>query len=134
MQDGSENGGGVTHEFVFYIYSDEDPEDPRFSFWLETSDGEGMSLYERLPDGKGMWLKPSEGSDYGAVEPTADLKAVIADLINGESLPVERVVELPPHERYFVQVIHGTVDENPDAIPEPVWGWMHDTAAGVESE
>src|SRR6056297_747518 len=128
MAEQTEPSDSVTHEFVFYIYDDNDPEDPRFSFWLETSDGEGMSLYERLPDGKGMWLKPSEGSDYGAVEPTAELKAVVAVLVGGESLPVERVVALPPHERYFVQVIHGTVDENPDAIPAPVWGWMHDAA------
>jgi len=118
--------GSVEHEFVFYLY-DEDEDDPRFSFWIETSDGSGMSLYERPPDGHGMWLKPSEGSDHDAVEPTDDLKAVIAELLAGD-VSADRVHDLEPHERYFVQVIHGTVDQNPDAIPEPVWGWMHDAA------
>jgi len=131
MNNDATSADDVTHEFVFYIYDDADPDDPRFSFWLETSDGNGMSLYERLPDGKGMWLKPSEGSDYGAVEPTTMLKRVVADLINDEQVSTQWLTQLPPHERYFVQVIHGTVDENPKAIPEPVWVWMHDAAAEV---
>ncbi|ELY96523.1 hypothetical protein C484_00820 [Natrialba taiwanensis DSM 12281] len=119
------------HEFVFYLY-EEDEEDPRFSFWLETSDGSGMSLYERLPDGQGMWLKPSEGSDHGAVEPTDELKAVISELMAND-VSADRVHDLAPHERHFVQGIHGTVDQNPDAIPNPVWGWMHDAAEEVEA-
>ena len=122
----------VEHEFVFYIYDDEqDSDDPRFSFWLETSDGNGMSLYERLPDGKGMWLKPSEGSDYGAVEPTSGLKNAVADLVSGGQVATQWLTQLPSHEQYFVQTIHGTVEENPDAIPDPVWGWMHDCAEEV---
>lgn len=117
----------AAHEFVFYVY-DDDPDDPRFGFWLETEDGEGMSLYERLPDGDGMWLKPSKGSDYGAVEPSADLKSAIEGLL-GDGVSVDAINDLPAHERYFVQVIHGTIDENPDAIPAPVWGWMDHVAA-----
>lgn len=123
---------GVQHEFVFYLY-DEDEEDPRFSFWLETTDGSGMSLYERPPDGHGMWLKPSQGSDHDAVEPTDELKEIVAALLEDE-IPVERLFDLPAHERYFVQLIHGTIDENPDAIPNPVWGWMHDSAEEVRDE
>ncbi|MFW6039656.1 MAG: hypothetical protein ACOC9N_01100 [Gemmatimonadota bacterium] len=116
-------------EFVFYVY-DDDPDDPRFGFWLETADGEGMSLYERQPDGDGMWLKPSQGSDYGAVKPSADLKRTIAELL-GDGVSITTVRKLPPHERYFVQVIHGTIEEKPDAIPDPVWYWMNETAAEV---
>lgn len=120
----------VTHEFVFYLY-EQDADDPRFSFWIETSDAGGMSLYERPPDGAGMWLKPSEGSDHDAVEPSAELKRVIAEFIGGDGVPVERVDELPVHEKYFVQVLHGTIEDNPDAVPDPVWGWMHDCAEEV---
>lgn len=119
----------ITHEFVFYLY-DEDDEDPRFSFWVETSDGSGMSLYERPPDGDGMWLKPSEGSDHDAVEPTSGLKTIVAELM-GNDVDADRVHDLPPHERYFVQVIHGTIEQNPDAIPDPVWSWMLDAETEV---
>jgi len=120
----------VTHEFVFYTYND-DGDDPRFSFWIETSDGSGMSLYERPPDGHGMWLKPSEGSDHDAVDPTPQLKEVVAELVNDNGVPAGKIHDLPAHERYFVQVIHGTVNEHPDAMPDPVWGWMHDCAEEV---
>lgn len=120
------------HEFVFYIY-DDDPEDPRFSFWIETTNAGGMSLYERPPEGAGMWLKPETGSDHSSVEPSDEFEAVIADLMDG-GLEGARILELPPHERHFVQVIYGTVEENPDAIPEPVWGYMHDVAEERESE
>ena len=117
----------VDREFVFYIYED-DEVDPRFSFWLETSDGNGMSLYERPPDGAGMWLKPSAGSDHDSVAPTDELKAVVAKLLDSD-VSADAVHSLPPHERYFVQVIHGTINEvSADNIPDPVWGWMWDCA------
>ena len=108
-------------EFVFYVY-DDDPEDPRFSFWMETGDG-GMSLYERPPDGAGMWLDPDPGSDHDAVPPTDGLRDAVAELLN-DGIGVDEVADLPAHERYFLQVIHGTNDENPGAIPGPVWHWM----------
>ncbi|WP_337653208.1 hypothetical protein [Halomontanus rarus] len=120
------------HEFVFYIY-DDDPEDPRFSFWIETTHAGGMSLYERPPEGAGMWLKPETGSDHESVDPTDEFEGVIADLMGG-GLEGERILDLPAHERYFVQAIHGTAEEDPDAIPAPVWGYMHDVAAERESE
>ena len=121
----------IDHEFVFYLY-EQDEDDPRFSFWLETSDGSGMLLYERPPDGHGMWLKPSEGSDHDAVEPSDELKEIIAELM-GNDVDADRVHGLEPHERYFVQVVHGTVEQNPDAIPDPVWGWMHDVSEEVSA-
>jgi hypothetical protein len=112
----------MSDDFVFYVY-DDDPEDPRFSFWLETGDG-GMSLYERPPDGEGMWLDPEPGSDYGQVEPSDELRGVVHDLIR-EGVDTERVAELPAHERHFVQVISGTIEEAEDRIPSPVWHWIH---------
>jgi len=84
-----------------------------------------MSLYERPPDGAGMWLKPSEGSDHDAVEPTDELKDVVANLMDSD-VSAERVHRLDPHERYFVQVLHGTIEQNAEAIPDPVWSWMND--------
>lgn len=119
------------HEFVFYLYDTEDPDDPRFSFWIETTDAEGMSLYERPPDGHGMWLKPSEGSDHDAVAPSDDLQRVVAGLLDDEGVPAGRIHDLPSHERYFVQVLHGTIEQNADAIPSPVWGWIHECSEAV---
>jgi len=122
----------MSEDFVFYVYDDDDPDDPRFSFWMEMDDT-GMSLYERPPDGEGKWLKPSSDSDYGGVEPSEDLKRVIAALLE-DGIDGEKIVELPPHERHFVQVIHGTNVQNPDAIPGPVWSWMHTCAEEVEAD
>lgn len=118
----------MSNEFVFYIY-DDDADDPRFGFWLETEEG-GMSLYERPPDGEGKWLDPDGGGDYDGVEPTDDLKNVIRALFD-DGIDGATVADLPPHERHFVQVIHGTNAENPGAIPAPVWHWMNDVAAEV---
>jgi hypothetical protein len=33
-------------------------------------------------------------------------------------------MDLPAHERYFVQVLHGTNATSPGALPTPVWDWM----------
>jgi len=107
--------------FVFYVY-DDDEDDPRYSFWLER-DETGRSLYERPPDGRGMWLDPEIGGDYASVEPTEDLKQVIAGLLNG-GIDGGQITDLPAHERDFVQVLHGTNTNNPGGIPAPVWDWM----------
>ena len=112
-------------EFVFYVYNDDD-EDPRFSFWYLFEDS-GMSMYERPPDGQGMWLKPSQDSDYGGEQPTDALREVIAQLM-GDGIHTDALDELPAYERHFVQVIHGTVEQNPDGIPNPVWSWMYECA------
>jgi len=108
--------------YVFYTYNDSD-DDPRFSFWMLMG-GHGMSLYERPPDGQGMWLKPNIDSDYDPTEPTDALGDIAADLVGQREVSLERVEELPTHERHFVKVIHGTIDKNPDAVPGPVWAWM----------
>jgi hypothetical protein len=107
--------------FVFYVY-DDDEDDPRYSFWLER-DERGRSLYERPPDGRGMWLDPDIGGDYEPVEPTEDLKQVIAGMLNA-GIDGGEIIDLPAHERHFVQVLHGTNSDKPGAIPAPVWGWM----------
>ena len=113
-------------EFVFYVY-DDDADDPRFSFWMEFGDS-GMSLYERPPDGAGMWLDPEPGSDHDAVAPSDDLRDAVAELLD-DGIDAEVVETLPAHERYFLQVIHGTNVENPGGIPGPVWHWMERCAA-----
>jgi hypothetical protein len=121
----------MSEEFVFYVY-DDDPDDPRFSFWIE-GDETGRSLYERPPDGRGMWLDPEIGSDYGSVEPTRELKRVIAGLLDG-GVDSEDIIDLPPHERHFVQVLHGTNVDNPGGIPGPVWDWMERCESEVSAD
>lgn len=113
------------HEFVFYIY-EQDADDPRFSFWLERDD-QGLSLYERPPDGNGMWLKPEVGSDHDAVAPTEAFERVVAGLMHG-GVDGAAVHDLPGHERYFVESILGTIEKDPDALPAPVWGYLNDCA------
>lgn len=119
-------------EFVFYVY-DDDPDDPRFGFWLEFDDRTGMSLYERTPEGAGMWLKPSAGSDHDATTPTDELEAIVAELVNTDGVPAKRVDDLPSHERFFVGVIHGTIEQKPDGVPDPVYTWMNECAERVDS-
>lgn len=119
-----EHVGGT--EYVFFIY-EEDVTDPRFSFWLQTEEAGGMALYDRPPEGAGMWLDPEPGSDYDPLEPTDEFEECLAELIR-DGVDAGRVAELPSHEEYFYRVIHGSIDENPDGIPNPVWAYMHDCA------
>lgn len=116
-------------EFEFFVYEN-DFDDPRFSFWLQLEE-EGMCLYDRPPEGAGMWLKPDRESDYDPEVPSEDLREIVAALL-GDGFEASRLEDLPAHERHFVQVLHGTVDENPDGVPAPVWHWMHDCAAEVD--
>jgi hypothetical protein len=116
-------------EFEFFVY--EDGADPRFSFWMQL-DTEGMCLYDRPPEGAGMWLNPDRESDYEPVTPSEDLRKIVAAML-GEGFEAERLDDLPSHEKYFVQVLHGTVEENADALPAPVWHWMHECARNLSS-
>lgn len=120
-------GGGTEH--IFYVY-EQDVEDPRFSFWIETEEAGGMALYDRPPEGAGMWLDPNDESDYDGVDPTEAFEEVVAALL-GDGVDAGKVAELPPHEEYFFRVIHGTIDENPDGVPNAIWAYMHDCAEEV---
>jgi hypothetical protein len=110
-------------EFEFFVY-DDDPDDPRFSFWAQHGDS-GVCVYDRPPEGVGMWLKLKRDSDYDAVKPSDELIDIVARS-RSESVEPEAVEALPPHERYFFQAIHGTATENPEAIPAPVWEFIDD--------
>lgn len=123
----------VTTGYVFYVY-DDDPEDPRFSFWIETAEAGGMSLFERPPDGAGMWLKPSKDDEHDAVEPSDELRQLVAEFVAGDGVPASRVQQLPAHERHFFEVVHGTIREKPDAIPDPVWDWMEGSVTEVTAD
>lgn len=109
-------------EFAFYIYEDEDPSDPRFSFWMYSDDA-GMSLFERPPDGQGKWLCPERKSDSDSVPPSEEFKQIMAMLM-GDGVDAGGVRQLPPHEEYLFRCIHGTAEENPEAIPGPIWAFM----------
>jgi len=125
-------------EFVFYVY-DDDQEDPRFSFWMYTADGEtGMSLFEKPPDGEGKWLCPERKSEYDGTQPTEELRRIMAMLL-GDGVEAGGVRQLPAHEEHMFRYIHGTAAENPDALPGPVWAFMQDcerefSASGRDSE
>lgn len=112
-------------DWAFYVY-DGAVEDPRFSFWLEYRDeGTGMCLYDRPPEGDGMWLDPDIGGDYEPQEPTTEFEQVLSSLL-GDGVDAGKVAALPAHEEYFIRVIHGTVEENPGGLPNMVWSYMHD--------
>lgn len=110
--------------YKFYIY-EESEDDPRFSFWMSVDGAGEMCLYDRPPEGAGMWLSPDENSDHGYQEPSEVFEQTIAQLL-GDGIDVAKLQDVEPHEEYFIRVIHGTVDENPDGIPDPVWAYMHD--------
>jgi len=115
-------------EFEFYVY-EQDDEDPRFSFWVQHGDT-GFCVYDRPPEGVGMWLKLERESDYEPSPPSEGLKHALGAVMNG-GVDAEVVEALPPHERHFFQVVYGTTEEHPDAIPAPVWDFMHRCADEV---
>jgi len=106
-------------EFVFYIF-DEDA--VQYSFWLLTEEDIGLALYTRSPD-SGVWNNPQPKSDYEPVEPTIEFKKIIARF-QDDGVELQELEDLPKHEQHFFSVIEGTTDENPEAIPAPVWNWM----------
>jgi len=111
-------------EYKFYLY-EQDPDDPRFSFWMSLDGAGEMALYDRPPEGDGMWLCPDDNSDYGGQAPSETFENLLGQLM-GNGIDVGELTTLPPHEEYFVRVIHGTVEQNPDGIPSPLWAYMHD--------
>jgi len=119
---------GPEAEFEFFVYDDEEA---RYSFWMQMGDA-GMALYDRPPEGHGMWLSPERDSDYEPETPSEELREIAAKLVAKEQVPTEKIGDLEPHEKHFVQVIHGTVNNEPDSLPDPVWGWMHDCKDEME--
>lgn len=117
-------------EYTFYVY-EQDEDDPRFSFWLEMADAGGMALYDRPPEGAGMWLCPEQKTDYESTAPSTAFEDVIGELAAG-GIDADRLDDLAAHERYFVQVLHGTIAENPDGIPEPVWVYIDECRRRAE--
>lgn len=117
-------------EFVFYVY-DDSPDDPRFSLWVE-GNMRGRSLFELPPDGEGMWLKPSnDESEFPSVKATDELEQVLGKLGTG-GVDGSEINDLDSHERRFVEAIYGTVQDDPDKIPAPVWNWIERCADEVD--
>jgi len=101
----------------FYHYGSDADGEPLFSFWMDVDDDTGVCIYERNA-GAGKWLSTDHSDDeYAGVEPSDDLKAVLRDLV-GEGVDGDRVESLVDYERYFVQVVHGTIEQKGDAPPE----------------
>ncbi|TSD15092.1 hypothetical protein DP107_04355 [Haloglomus irregulare] len=112
-------------EYRFYVYDDEDPTDPRYAFYMRVRDGGELPLYDRPPEGEGMWHDPEPGSDqYGAVAPTTAFKEIVTGLL-GDGVDAGEVAALPAHEEHFARVVHGTANQSPDNLPDPVWSFVH---------
>lgn len=103
----------------FYVYGEDDAGDPLFSFWVNLSDDTGVCLYERN-QGAGKWLSTHHSDDeYQGVPPSDELKDILADIVGtGGGVDADRVHALPDHERYFFQVVHGTIEQKNYAPPE----------------
>lgn len=132
----------VWHEFFLYDGDDTDYDGrgtegatgpPRFSFWIQTSNGLGAALFDVSPD-SGVWLDPEQGSDFESVEPTDELRRILGRFADGKDVDSARVAALSDHEHYFVQAVHGTATETPDALPDGVWDYMHHCKEVVDSE
>lgn len=120
------SGTDGDHEYRFYVY-DDSGEEPRYSFWI-SKDGEGqVALYDKPPEGHGMWLGVDEDSEYDYEPPSEQLEETVANLM-GDGVPGEDLEQLESHERHFATILLGTINEKPKAVPSTVWGWMHDCA------
>lgn len=104
----------------FYRYGEDDDGEPLFSFWMNIDDSTGVCIYERN-QGAGKWLSTHHGDEEYAGETPSDLlKEVIRGAIGEDTrgVPAERMHDLPDYERYFFQVIHGTIEQKGKAPDE----------------
>jgi hypothetical protein len=104
----------------FYVYGEDDEGEPLFSFWMNTGPNTGVCIYERN-QGAGKWLSTvHDDEEYTGKPPSDLLKEVIRGAIGQDTrgVPAERMHDLPDHERYFFQVIHGTIEQKGKAPDE----------------
>lgn len=104
----------------FYVYGADEDGDPLFSFWMNIGSNTGVCIYERN-QGAGKWLSTAHSDEeYQGRPPSDDLNDVLRDLTDpdGDGVSAERVDALPDHERYFVQVVHGTITQKDKASEE----------------
>lgn len=120
MPSEGDGSGEQEFEWEFFVY---DKDAQRYSLWLQQGD-EGVCLYDRPPEGDGMWLSPERDTDKDPVEPSEHLKTLLGELVGQENVEQTEVQVLDAHERHFFEVVHDTANENPDGIPYPVWDWM----------
>jgi len=114
----------------FYRYGEDENGDPLFSFWMHFGGNFGVCVYDRN-DGAGKWLSTEYDPDeYDDLEPTDELKQVIADALTDRGVAREDVQALPDHEEYFFRLIHGTIDQK-DMLPDEVVAFVED-AVGSE--
>lgn len=103
----------------FYRYGTDDEGEPLFSFWMNIGPNTGVCLYERN-QGAGKWLSTQhDDEDYDGEPPSDELKDILAEIVGtGGSVEGERIHALPDHERYFFQVVHGTIEQKGRAPDE----------------
>lgn len=115
--------GLLTHHdpvsWRFYVYGKDDDGEPLFSFWMNIGPETGVCIYERN-QGAGKWLSTHHGDEeYTGRPPSDELEELLGEVVGtGGGIAAERVHDLPDHERYFFQVIHGTIEQKGRAPPE----------------
>jgi len=103
----------------FYRYGTDEDGEPLFSFWMNIGPNTGVCIYDRN-GGVGKWLSTHhDDEEYSGQPPSDELKAVIRAAIgDGHGVESGRIESLPAHERYFFQVIHGTIEQKGKAPQE----------------
>lgn len=103
----------------FYRYGEDADGEPLFSFWMNLDDNTGVCLYERNR-GAGKWLSTHhDDEEYEGQPPSEELKRVLRDVMGtGGSVDAGRVHALDDYERYFFQVVHGTIEQKGSAPDE----------------
>lgn len=103
----------------FYRYGTDADGEPLFSFWMNINENTGVCLYERN-QGAGKWLSTHhDDEEYEGEPPSDELKDILREAVGtGGSIDGERVQDLPDYERYFFQVVHGTIEQKGRAPKE----------------
>lgn len=113
--------------WAFYYYGDDESGDPLFSFWMNVNETTGVCIYERN-NGAGKWLSTDhDEEEYAAIAPTDELKAALRAAVDpdSEGVKTDRVEYLPSYERFFFQVVHGTIEQKHKA-PEELMAFLEE--------
>jgi len=103
------------YAWAFYVQdADADPPLYEVELYNEVEDRE-KALFSRvfhLPE-------PTEDGGFERHTPSDALRLAVAQAVEGDGVPSERMEELPAWEADWLRMIVGTLEEKPDAVP---WG------------
>lgn len=103
-------------EYRFYVY-EQCEDDPRYALYLSVVGAGELCIYDRPPEGAGMWHSTEQASDHSHIDPSDTLVGILGRLADGERIHVDELEPLAGHERHFVQVVHGTVAQADATLP-----------------